>query len=768
MKPSPTLDPVEIRRALEMLREPGDTFEVRVLEVSGATWNGRQDPRHYPTGYGYFRDPETAAKEAARVLSGSKCAGVYTTMNSTAPALFSRAADRLKPAGKKDSTTSDADIHRLRWLLVDLDYQRPANISTTDEEHEAALTLARRIRDGLVSHGFPEPVICDSGNGAHLLFRIDLQAEDSALVKRVLIRLERDFGTDGVKVDQTVFNPARIVKLYGTLAAKGDSTPERPHRMSRILEVPQDLRPVPRALLEEYAGELEKPAPSEPAGYQDGIDLEALIRKHWPDAQPKTGTGGTVTYGLSPCPWNSEHKVGAFAGRRANGALFAGCRHNGCSGKNWQDFKAALGIAATPKQERPEKTQSTPVLVTLSTVEPEEVDWLWEGRIPLAKLTLLEGDPGTGKSTASLEIAAAVTTGGTLPDGGRVKASDVVILSAEDGAADTIRPRIDAAGGDASRIHLLTAVNTSEGEETPDLCSHIPMIRAAVEMKKAALVIIDPLMAYLGPDVNSHRDQDIRRTLAPLAKMAEETGAALLVVRHLNKASGGPALYRGGGSIGIAGAARVVLLVAKDPEDDGRRILACVKNNLAPFPPALAFKLVSVGHVARLEWEKEPVNYTADELLAVSFQAPDSQGEKTERKTAKEAAQEWLVQLLWNGPVASKEVDEQIKAAGLSVKTVRNARETLGIIVRRKGYSPDAGWEWRLPEPLRRGRNFETGELLPPSQDAQDPLQDAQEAQAFFDGQLGHLGRQEGHLGKVAPEAGGVTSPGFDLEEEAV
>lgn len=766
----PSVDPVEVRRALGLLHPEGGTFETRILEVKDATWNGHRDSRSYPIGFGYFRDPGRAAQELSRVLGSARFLGIYTTLNPVRPELFSRAADELRPAGKKDSTTSDADVPRRRWILVDLDFKRPTGISTTDAEHEAALALARRIAQEITArYGWPPPVLADSGNGAHLLWQVSLPGDDGGLVKRVLARLQKDFAADGVDVDQTVFNSSRITKLYGTLAAKGSNTPERPHRMSRILEVPEDLRPVPSVLLEDYAGPAETATPPPPGqGTTSGWSVDEWVSKHLPEAKDAVPHAGGRKWILDPCPFDENHRGTSSAlFQLSGGGLAFKCQHNGCAGRTWTDLRTLReGPRRTPAALPP--GIPSPVLLRLADIEPEGVSWIWSGRIAKGKLTLLDGDPGTGKSTLALNLAAAISTGGILPGGDRVTPADVVILSAEDGAADTIRPRIDAAGGDPRRIHLLTAVLTSEGEEAPDLCSHIPIIRAAVERTKAALVIIDPLMAYLGPDVNSHRDQDIRRTLSPLSKMAEETGTALVVVRHLNKSAGGQAIYRGGGSIGIAGAARVVLLVAKDPEDEDRRILAVVKNNLAKFPESLAFRLQGVGHVARVEWDSEPVSYTADELLAVSVQDPDGQEEKTDQKTAKETAQEWLIQLLWKGPVPSKEIPAQIKEAGLSAKTVRRARESLGIICQRIGYGPDGGWEWRLPEPLRAGRNFETGERADPSKDAHTPAIDAQDAHQK---KLGHLGQDwgpDGHLWSAGPEAGGVTSPSLDLEEEAV
>ncbi len=200
---------------------------------------------------------------------------------------------------------------------------------------------------------------------------------------------------------------------------------------------------------------------------------------------------------------------------------------------------------------------------------PQRVEWLWPARIPLGKLTIIDGDPGLGKSVLTLELAARVSRGMAMPDsepGEDREPAGVVVLSAEDGIEDTIVPRLDAAGADRSRILALNLVTDTEGgKRLPTFPGDADYVRAAVGRVQGRLVIIDPLTAYLSGYVNAHKDSDCRRALWPLAQLADDTGVAVVVVRHLNKATGGNPLYRGGGSIGIIGAARSGLLVAPTP-----------------------------------------------------------------------------------------------------------------------------------------------------------------------------------------------------------
>jgi hypothetical protein len=221
-------DRSEILRALELLAEPSQVVELRLLEVQS------QGLRMPVTMSGYFDDFELLADSACKY--GNSAKGVYVTLNPVNPALLARASNRLRTAGRNDALTSDADITKRRWLPIDLDPVRPSGISSTDQEHSLAVERAFQVRDAFRRQGWPTPIVGDSGNGAHLLYRVELPTSDGELVKRCLQALAGRFDDDQVKIDQLVFNPSRIWKLYGTVSRKGDHVADRPHRLARILE----------------------------------------------------------------------------------------------------------------------------------------------------------------------------------------------------------------------------------------------------------------------------------------------------------------------------------------------------------------------------------------------------------------------------------------------------------------------------------------------------------------------------------------------------
>lgn len=244
----------EIRRALGLIVEPGSVVEMRALRHDESVLSG------------YFDDVDLLA----RTIAGAKShvASVYVTLNPVDPALLARANNRVRDKlGKKGRTTDDSEVTKRTRLLVDVDHDRPSGISATDAEHKAAIDLADKIRAALKSDGWPDPVFGDSGNGAHLVYAIDLPSDDGGLVARVLSSLAAKFNNGPVRVDAKVFNPSRISKVYGTVARKGDDTPERPHRLTRVIEAPDRLSVVPRDKLESVAAPVATKAP--PSGQED-------------------------------------------------------------------------------------------------------------------------------------------------------------------------------------------------------------------------------------------------------------------------------------------------------------------------------------------------------------------------------------------------------------------------------------------------------------------------------------------------------------------
>ena len=339
--------------------------------------------------------------------------------------------------------------------------------------------------------------------------------------------------------------------------------------------------------------------------------------------------------------------------------------------------------------------QAGAVLRCFRDIAPKPLCWLWPGRIPRGKLTLLIGDPGLGKSLLTADIASRETRGTSFPDGAVCEQGSVIFLSAEDDAADTIRPRLDAAGADVSRVHILEAVRValtdgSLTEKPFNLETDCAALEGALsKYPDVRLIVIDPISAYLG-GADSHSNAEVRGILAPLAALAARFGVAVLCITHLRK-SAGAAIYRAISSIAFAAAARAVWAVASDPEDGDRRLLLAVKQNLSVSAGGLAFRIETQNNVPRLAWEPGAVVLAANDVLG----NVDMQQDQNERREAKE----WLKDFLADGPVAVKRIQTEAKAAGLSWMTVRRAKEALSVAASKSTF--EGGWQWRLEDAQR-------------------------------------------------------------------
>lgn len=352
--------PAIIRDALGVLLDPGTVVELRVLQTQKGVVSG------------YF-DDLSALAEAAACWSG-RAAGAYVTVNPVEPTLLARSPNRVTERAKH--ATRDHEIARRRWLFIDLDPVRPSGVAATDTEHQVAADRVSEIRTSLSSDGWPDPLLVDSGNGAYLLYRIDLpnDASTTSLIKQVLARLALRFGDDRVVIDQATANAGRLIRLPGTLNMKGDNTVERPHRLARLVDRPDHAISVPPKLLEALsAPQIPKAPRGRPSSHRPGFDLDGWIAKYQPPVVRAGSWNGGRKWILRPCPFDSTHTNGAaYIVQFANGAIAAGCHHNGCVGKGWRElrelFEPGSGASADADDE-PTGNQAAMLIALAAEVE---------------------------------------------------------------------------------------------------------------------------------------------------------------------------------------------------------------------------------------------------------------------------------------------------------------------------------------------------------------------------------------------------------------
>lgn len=319
---------------------------------------------------------------------------------------------------------------------------------------------------------------------------------------------------------------------------------------------------------------------------------------------------------------------------------------------------------------------SHPLPIPMTDVRAEPLAWLWTGYIPKGKLTILDGDPNLGKSLTTLDLAARLSRGQKFPDGsGDGTIGRTLIIQVEDGTADTVRPRLLAAGADLANVFVLPD-ESARGLRLP---WNTPWLEQAIRATRASLVIIDPFMSFLSRRVWAGSDQSIRRVLCRLADVAERTGAAIVLVRHLNKNKGQKALYRGSGSIGIVGVARSALLAAAHPSGNGRMVLTATKTNLGPTPSALVYHIASTDEgVATIVWEG-PVEMTAEQTLNPPPLMKEPRDAAIPLPTVF-AAIDWLNDALADGPRPAAELVRAAAIEGISERTLDRAKQAAKVI----------------------------------------------------------------------------------------
>jgi putative DNA primase/helicase len=402
--------------------------------------------------------------------------------------------------------------------------------------------------------------------------------------------------------------------------------------------------------------------------------------------------------GLEPKPRDANEIF------RTNGASALRSALDGAAPITLPTDGTAVASSALPASNR---NETELIVRRASDVVPQPVVWLWPGRMALGKLTLVAGEPGLGKSQVATALAAAVTTGGLLPhEEGKAPLGNVIILSAEDGLADTIVPRLHAAGANCERVYIISAVRNRDRLRTFNLQADLALLEQTIDrVGDVRLIDIDPISSYMGP-IDSHKNTDVRSVLEAVGEMAERRHAAIVGITHFNKNMGQRAINAFLGSIAFIAAARAAFAVMKDEADETRRLFLPVKNNLAPLGPGLAFRLEQhmipgaegCGPASAVSWDSSTVTTTADQAMAVNAgtSAPH---------TAKADCIEFLQTVLAGGWISTGDIAAEAISAGLHAegkqlrdnKPLRDARAALKVEIRRDGFGRGAAYFWALP-----------------------------------------------------------------------
>jgi putative DNA primase/helicase len=371
-----------------------------------------------------------------------------------------------------------------------------------------------------------------------------------------------------------------------------------------------------------------------------------------------------------------------------------------------------------PSPQKTEPSGASVRLVNAASVEPEPIDWLWEGYLAKGKFHVLAGTPEAGKTTLAMDLAATVTTGGTFPDGSRCEEGHVIIWSGEDGIADTLCPRLSGAGAKLENVSFIEGVEGTGRPRSFDPAKDMEALSNTIErLGNVKLLIVDPVVQAVAKD--AHKGNDVRRELAPLIELGMKHGVAILGITHFSKGTvGRDPSERVLGSVAFSALPRIVLVVAKDRTVDtqsgqrDRRILSRAKSNIGPSGGGFAYGIeectvengVRTTHVV---WA-EALQGSAAELLHAADEPQQSGG------GALQEACDFLLEALGDGPAPATEVQSVAEKAGITKATLRRAQTKLGVQVKKSGFGKSAAWLWSLPDAASRRCSTRSEDAHPP------------------------------------------------------
>lgn len=677
----------EIGRALATLYHPTDHVELRVL----------------PGGRSIVRRADDLIDLIGFVSRQDDYSGVYYTLNPVRWDL--------------DGSAKNGDIVRRQWLLVDVDAVREPDTNATEREHEAARELAQRIIGELMGQGWPLPLEIDSGNGWHLLYRIDLPNDDlsKTLCRDALKALATRFDTDTAKVDKSVHNASRIAKLPGTWARKAADTPDRPQRLCRIVNDVGGKIAVTAEQLQKLGAVKASPPPPPTPGL----------------TEPPTPFRGRVTNDatkISRARAYLKKIPGAISGQHGHTATFVAAlkvvrgfdltneeaktvlsEWNQTCQPPWSDKDLERKISEAQNAEgtrgnlfnaerngkheapqRPPIDPNVPLTVKMSRVTPLVVEWLMPNRIPKRFITVMAGQTGIGKSFVSCDLIARISRGGEIPfSGGKTFPVGGTLIISEDSHEYVLAPRLIDAGADMNRIHAMTWAAMGQYH-----LSDIEMLeRAANEVDGGVSVImIDPPTNFL-EGTDEHKNSEVRQLVMKIVEWALTRDVAVLFILHVNKnAKGVDALNRVMGSVAWVTTARIAHSFCPDPDDRDRGLWAPLKSNLGPMGKAIAYKIVKKEGVTVVEWCEE-VDITANAAM----------NQEKSNKPRKVQASVFLEELFSEQiEIPSNEIWKAKELTNVSKNALLEAKDAMGIIAQLTHDTDGTQrWVWRWPAESR-------------------------------------------------------------------
>lgn len=671
------LDVEEARRALSLLMLPGERHEIRVA----------------PSWASIVIDvADMDAAVAAMLKHDSEHSVFYYSLN---------------PIKGNAPKATAKDVLRRRWFLIDVDPIRDGEACSTEAEKARAGEVVDAILDDLSLRGWPPCMVIDSGNGWHLLYRVDLPNNDLSkqILKECLLYLDKACGNDHAKIDSSVHNAGRIAKLPGTWSRKGADTADRPHRQAKIIHAPDNLDVVPIALLKALGKPKDEKAPAKPKSPSDPWTLAAgahsLTNYVEHAIARECAAVATTPKGDRDIRYNKAvFNIATMANwpeldeSKAKASLRAAAQACGLDeyvadeklSRVWEEGRVAPPrVRPEPKAEASAVAtipEGESVTVSAADVDPLPVEWLWQDRIAIGFISLFAGRTGVGKSFVLCDIAAKLSTGREFPDGSPPKPVSGTLFISEDPYQYVLVPRLKELGANLPLIRFMKW----EAMAKYSLRDTEFLNRAWEESGKPSLIVIDPPANFLGAK-DEHKNAEIREVLMQIVAWLESRCVGMVFITHYNKGGGDKALDaldRIMGSVAWASSARIACGFQIDPGDQSKCVFGGIKNNLGEKAGPLSYRIAKTETLAVVEWLGKS-DTTLDDAL----------NQKAPRKVS---AVEFLMrhfrqQRCW----PSNELYHLGKVEGVSRDALFEAKKALPIGAALV-YPQDGGakfWEWQ-------------------------------------------------------------------------